>query len=109
MDEFEDFLWRLSRQLMNMVGPQAAYRAEPYVELSEGDGGVLLTAETPGVKAGDLRVRVSADRIRLSVVENGFTVYSGVYETGKIKPGEAVIQYRNGVLEVRVPYAKTLF
>ena len=58
MDEFEDFLWRLSRQLLSMAGPQAANAAEPYAELTESDGGVKLTAEMPGVRPGDLRVRV---------------------------------------------------
>jgi HSP20 family molecular chaperone IbpA len=109
MDDFEDFLWRLSRQLLNMVGPQAVYRAEPYVELTESEGGVKLTAETPGVRPEDLRIRVSDDQIRLNILENGYTVYSGVYETGRLKPREADIHYRNGVLEVTVPHRKTFF
>jgi HSP20 family molecular chaperone IbpA len=109
VDDFDDFIWRLGRQLMSMVGAQAAYVDEPYVEFSESDDGVMLTAETPGVRPEDLRVRVSDNQIRLTVMENGSIAYSGVYKTGKLKPGEAKIQYRNGVLDVKVPRRKTLF
>ncbi|MBD3387759.1 MAG: hypothetical protein GF416_01810 [Candidatus Altiarchaeales archaeon] len=109
MDEIEDFLWRLSRQLFNMVGGQMMQSPEPYVEVSEHDEGVVLAAEAPGVRPEDLRVRVSDHGIRISIVENGIITYSRTYETGKISQDDAEITCKNGVLEVKVPYKRTFF
>ena len=94
---------------MNMVDVQAVSNVEPYVELAEGGGGVVLTAETPGVKAEDVGVRVSDDRIRLTLKDNGVTVYHRVFRTGRLNTKAANIRYKNGVIEVKVPYRKTIF
>jgi len=79
------------------------------VLVPESGDGVHLTAEVPGVSPQDLRVRVCDDEIRVEVVENGFTVRSSVYETPRIKPGQARMMFRNGVLEVKAPHARALF
>jgi HSP20 family protein len=111
MDDFNDFLWRLSRHLASMVGAEITFGGdrEPFIEFTESDDEVLLTCEMPGVKAEDVRVRVCGDEFRVTIVENGVVTYSEDFETGRIKPAEARITYRNGVLEVRIPFKKALF
>ena len=102
----DEFLWRLSRQLANMMGAQITFSngLEPYIEFDEGDEGVVLTAEIPGIRPEDIRVRVCPDEIKLDIMQNGVMAYSEVFETDRIKPKEAKIRCRNGVLEVRIPY-----
>ena len=109
MDDFEDFLWKLSRQLFQLMAAQQAGPAEPYAEISEGEDCVRLTAELPGVAAEDLKIQVADDEIRLSVEKNGLPVYSEVFETERMSRGEARIRFKNGVLDIEVPYRKSIF
>jgi HSP20 family protein len=108
VDDVDEFIWRLSRHLANLINMQGASQ-EPYVEVVENDDSVLLTAEIPGVRAEDIRVRVHEGAIRLTIRENGFTAYSETFETGRLNPKDASVKCVNGVLEVRVPCKKALF
>ncbi|MFH0862841.1 MAG: Hsp20/alpha crystallin family protein [Candidatus Altiarchaeota archaeon] len=111
MDGFDELLWRLSRQLANIMGAQITFSngLEPYIEFDEGVDGVVLTAEIPGIRPECIRVSVCEDEIKLDIVQNGVMAYSEVFETDLIKAGEARIRCRNDVLEVRVPYADAGF
>ena len=108
MDDFEDFLWRLSRHLLTAVAQQPN-QMEPYFELSGSDDHMFLTAELPGVRPQDLRVRVCEDEVYVSVVSNGVTVYSGSFSTSRTSPKDARVQFKNGILEVRLPRLKSIF
>jgi HSP20 family molecular chaperone IbpA len=111
VEDFEEVFWRLSRQLLNMVGAQVSFSQghEPYVELTETKEGVALTAEVPGVRAQDIRVKARPDHIRLQIVEAGETVYSSIFETRPIDPEAVRISLKNGILEVNAPNRKGLF
>jgi HSP20 family molecular chaperone IbpA len=109
VDDFENFLWKLSRQLFQLIATEQTGPAEPYVEISEGDDCVRLTAELPGVSAEDLKIQVADDEIRLKVAKNGLPVYSEVFETERMMRGEARIRFKNGVLDIEVPYRKSIF
>jgi HSP20 family molecular chaperone IbpA len=109
VDEVDDFIFRLGRRLMNMAGVELSYANEPYVEFTEGDDMVQLTAELPGVKPEGVKVRVFDGAIRLTIADNGLVVYSEDFECAGIARKHANISLRNGILQVSVPRAKSIF
>jgi len=102
MEDLEYLLWRLSRQLFTMMDSQGIQK--PFVELSETDEGVHLTAELHAVLPQDLRVRVMESGICLKVHRGGDVVCSEVYETSRINPLGANMKFINGILDMTVPY-----
>jgi len=109
MDDFEDFLWRLSRQLMNMVDRGQATPQQPYFELTNTKEGIKLTAELPGAAPEDVRVSLSKDMVRVTVMGDCGPAYSSVFDRVRIDPKDARISYKNGVLEVFAPKRKAVF
>ncbi len=108
MEDLDDFLWRLGRHIMDFMSVQN-YGLEPYVEFRESEDSVSLTAELPGIRPDDIRVIVLEDGVRVSVVENGFKMYSGFFRARGLGRDQASITFRNEVLEVTVPRKRTLF
>ena len=104
MDPFEDFIWRLSRQLVKVMGEQMPQPWEPYVELTERQDHVHLAVETPGIKPSDIKVSVSGHQIRLTIRQDGVPAYQQGFRTRPLRADEADILYKNGVIEVKVPY-----
>jgi HSP20 family molecular chaperone IbpA len=103
-DEFDDFerlLFKLARHLLASTGSMTLNMSgsEPYFEYSETDDKVVLTTELPGVRPEDIIININADSIEVRVDSIGYT---SVHATPRIKPKEADILYRNGVLEVKV-------
>jgi HSP20 family molecular chaperone IbpA len=94
-----------------MLGAQITYSngMEPYVEFDETEEGIVLTAEIPGVRPDNVKVRVCDDEVRVEIMENGMVAYSEVFESDRIDPKQAKIQFRNGILVVRAPYMNAVF
>lgn len=103
MDALEDFLFRLSRQLVRVMGENLPQPWEPYVELTSKGDHVQLAAELPGIRPQDISVRVTGEGIRLSIKQDGMTVYSRAFDAGRLRHQDADIAYKNGVLQVNIP------
>ncbi|MFH1402923.1 MAG: Hsp20/alpha crystallin family protein [Candidatus Altiarchaeota archaeon] len=104
MDDIEDILFRIARQLLASTGSMTIARGEgePYSEYGETEDNVVLTIELPGANPADIRVFISRNSIEVRVEEMG---YETMHSTPPIKPREAEIRCRNGVLEVKTPRA----
>ncbi len=92
---------------------------EPYTDIQETDKEVILTAEMPGIKKGDIKVNTTEDSIEISAEtkreekeeKKGFLrkerSYSGYYRRytlpSKVDPEKAKATYNNGVLEIKLP------
>jgi HSP20 family molecular chaperone IbpA len=111
VDEFEEFLWRLSRHLISVAQANRPHSPadEPYAEITETGEGIRFTVELPGVRGEDLRVRVREDEICLTVLEAGRPAEFGSFDVNDVDPGRAEISYRNCVLEIVLPYKKAIF
>jgi len=110
MEDFEDFLWRLSRNLFTAASAMREQnQAEPYFEVDESDDGLLITAELPLVKPQDLRVNVSEREVTISVLSGSIVSYTESFECERTDPKDAKILFRNGILEIRLPYKKSIF
>lgn len=110
MDDFESFLWRLSKNLFAAAAAsQQQSQAEPYFEVSESDEGVMITAELPLVNPQDLRVNVTEREVTVTVEANGGESFSESFETEGIDPKDARITFKNGILQMRLPYRKSVF
>jgi len=90
---------------MGVVGLQFSSNNEPYVEVTESEGEVVLAAEFPGVESHELAIKVSPKQVKLEVQQAGTVVYHAMFQTPKVKPEESQITFRNGVLEIRTPRA----
>jgi HSP20 family molecular chaperone IbpA len=110
VDDFEDFLWRLGRNLLAAASAtREQAQAEPYFEVNETDEGVMITAELPLVQPRDLRVTVSSHDVTVSVESLGLDAYTESFETGRTDPRQAKVRFRNGILEIKLPYMKSIF
>jgi len=109
VDNFERFLWRLGRHILDNMAPELYAEPEPYVELNESDGEVVFTAELPNVQAKDLTVALTDRNITVNVSAGGEEEYSESFDTPKISPQGANITFRNGILHVKAPLRKTIF
>lgn len=95
---------------------------EPYIEMTETDKEVVLTAELPGVKKDNIKINITEDRMELGVDERGEkekeaegeyryeSRYYGMHHSYatpvKIDPDRTKASFKNGVLEIRAEKAE---
>lgn len=95
---------------------------EPFTDIMETEGSVIVTAELPGVKKENININATEEGIEISaevkteakVEEKGFyrreRSYDRYYRSyslpARVKPNEARATYKNGVLEVVLPKAE---
>jgi len=112
-------------RLIEDVLPTAAEREEilaPPVDIYETDSELVVKAELPGVKREDIDVTIKENSIHIKAerkeekeekTENVHRVerFYGRIERiiplpAEVKPEEAQAEYRDGVLEIRIPKVK---
>jgi len=102
-------------RLLEDVMPTATEREEilaPPVDVYETDSEVVLKAELPGVKKEDIEVTIKENSVHLKAErkeekeEKTENVHRIVPLPAEVKPEEAKAEYRDGVLEIRIPKVK---
>ncbi|MFQ6136824.1 MAG: Hsp20/alpha crystallin family protein [Candidatus Hydrothermarchaeales archaeon] len=92
---------------------------EPYTDIQETDKEIIITAEIPGVEKEEIDINATEDRIEISAEskreveekEGGYLrrerSYGRYYRSyalpASVTPENAKANYKNGVLEVRLP------
>jgi len=87
-------------------GPQVKEEREPLVDIIETDGEVHIVAELPGVEKNDIKLHGTGDTLTISVDTAQRKYYKEVMLPTGVKVKEAKTQYKNGVLEVKLPKIK---
>ncbi len=85
------------------LGPQVREEREPLVDVIETDGEVHVVAELPGVEKKDIKLHGTEDSLTISVDTPQRKYYKEIQLPAKVKVKEAKTEYKNGVLEVKLP------
>ncbi|MEM0254213.1 MAG: archaeal heat shock protein Hsp20 [Candidatus Bathyarchaeia archaeon] len=84
-------------------GPQVKEEREPLVDIVETDKEIQIVAELPGVEKEDIKVYGTEDTLTISVDTPQRKYYKEVQLPAKVNVKEAKTQYKNGVLEIKLP------
>ncbi|MDW8040842.1 MAG: archaeal heat shock protein Hsp20 [Nitrososphaerota archaeon] len=87
-------------------GPTVKEEREPLVDIVETDNEVQVVAELPGVEKEDIKLHGTEDTLTISVDTPQRKYYKEIKLPAKVKVKEAKTQYKNGVLEVKLPKMK---
>jgi HSP20 family protein len=87
-------------------GPTVKEEREPLVDIVETDNEVHVVAELPGVEKEDIKLHGTEDTLTISVDTPQRKYYKEVTLPAKVNVKEAKTQYKNGVLEVKLPKIK---
>ncbi|MGB9741516.1 MAG: archaeal heat shock protein Hsp20 [Candidatus Bathyarchaeia archaeon] len=88
------------------LGPQVKEEREPLVDIIETDGEIHVVAELPGVEKKDIKLHGTEDTLSISVDTPQRKYFKEVTLPAKVKVKEAKTEYKNGVLEVKLPKVK---
>jgi HSP20 family protein len=88
------------------LGPQVKEEREPLVDIIETDGEIHVVAELPGVEKKDIKLHGTEDTLSISVDIPQRKYFKEVTLPAKVKVKEAKTEYKNGVLEVKLPKVK---
>lgn len=84
-------------------GPQVKEEREPLVDIAESDNEVQVVAELPGVEKEDIKVYGTEDTLTISVDTPQRKYYKEITLPAKVDVKKAKTQYKNGVLEIKLP------
>ena len=87
-------------------GPQVREEREPLVDVIETDGEVHVVAELPGVEKKDIKLHGTEDLLTISVDTPQRKYYKEIQLPTKVNVKKAKTEYKNGVLEVKLPKTK---
>jgi len=88
------------------MGPLVKEEREPLVDVIETDGEVHVVAELPGVEKKDIKLHGTEDLLTISVETPQRKYYKEVQMPAKVDVKKAKTEYKNGVLEVKLPKTK---
>jgi HSP20 family protein len=88
------------------MGPLVKEEREPLVDVIETDGEVHVVAELPGVEKKDIKLHGTEDLLTISVDTSQRKYYKEVQMPAKVDVKRAKTEYKNGVLEVKLPKTK---
>ena len=88
------------------AGPQVKEEREPLVDIIETNGEVHIVVELPGVDKNDIKLQGTEDTVSISVDIPQRKYFKEVKLPAKVKIKEAKTQYKNGVLEIKLPKIK---
>jgi HSP20 family protein len=88
------------------MGPLVKEEREPLVDVIETDGEVHVVAELPGVEKKDIKLHGTEDLLTISVDTPQRKYYKEVQMPAKVDVKRAKTEYKNGVLEVKLPKTK---
>jgi HSP20 family protein len=87
-------------------GPKVKEEREPLVDVVETDGEVHVVAELPGVEKDEIKLHGTEDTLTISVDTPQRKYHKEITLPAKVNVKEAKTQYKNGVLEVKLPKIK---
>jgi len=87
-------------------GPKVQEEREPLVDIIETNGEIHVVVELPGVEKKDIKLHGTEDMLTISVDIPQRKYFKEVALPVKVNPKEAKTEYKNGVLEVRLPKVK---
>ncbi|MEM3551047.1 MAG: archaeal heat shock protein Hsp20 [Candidatus Bathyarchaeia archaeon] len=87
-------------------GPKVKEEREPLVDVVETDGEVHVVAELPGVEKDEIKLHGTEDTLTISVDTPQRKYHKEITLPAKVHVKEAKTQYKNGVLEVKLPKIK---
>ena len=87
-------------------GPKVKEEREPLVDIVETDGEIHVVAELPGVEKEDIKLHGTEDTLTISVDTPQRKYHKEITLPAKVNVKEAKTQYKNGVLEVKLPKTK---
>lgn len=85
------------------LGPQVKEEREPLVDIFETNGEIHIVAELPGVDKKDIKLHGTEDTLTISVDVPQRKYYKEIELPAKVKIKDAKTEYKNGVLEVKLP------
>ncbi|MEM3769959.1 MAG: archaeal heat shock protein Hsp20 [Candidatus Bathyarchaeia archaeon] len=88
------------------LGPKVKEEREPLVDIVETDNEIHVVAELPGVEKEDVKLHGTEDTLTISVDTPQRKYYKELTLPAKVNVKEAKTQYKNGVLEVKLPKIK---
>ena len=88
------------------LGPRVKEEREPLVDIIEADGEVHIVVELPGVEKSDIKLHGTEDALTISVDTPQRKYYKEITLPAKVNAKEAKTEYKNGVLEVKLPKIK---
>ena len=86
--------------------PQVREEREPLVDIIETDGEVHIVAELPGVEKKEIKLHGTGNTLTISVDTAQRKYYKEVTLPREVSVKEAKTQYKNGVLEIKLPKIK---
>ncbi len=87
-------------------GPKVKEEREPLVDIVETDNEIQVVAELPGVEKEEIKLHGTEDSLVISVDNPQRKYYKEISLPAKVNVKEAKTQYKNGVLEIRLPKIK---
>ena len=84
-------------------GPRVKEEREPLVDILETDGEVHIVAELPGVEKKNIKLRGTENTLTISVDTPQHKYYKEVTLPAKVNAKKAKTEYKNGVLEIKLP------
>jgi len=88
------------------LGPQVKEEREPLVDIIETNGEVHIVVELPGVEKNDIKLQGTEDKLTISVDTPQRKYYKEIPLPAKVNVKESKTQYKNGVLEIKIPKIK---
>jgi HSP20 family protein len=84
-------------------GPKIKEEREPLVDIMDTKEEVIIVAETPGIEKEEINLRGTEKELEIKAGEK---FYKKLRLPVEVIPGQAKANYKNGVLEVRIPRLK---
>jgi HSP20 family protein len=87
------------------IGPVVRDAREPLVDVIDGDDGIAVIAELPGVEKKDIDLEIDGESLIISANTPNKKYYKEVRLPGEVKDDASNASYNNGILEVRLKRA----
>lgn len=104
MEDLGFFLWRVSKQMMDIIEAQTLKPNRPYVEVMDREESLLVTAEMSEVEPDDIRVDVSENAVSIRILTGSVTTYKKKIPSIRLDKDNPLISYKNQILKVDVPH-----
>jgi HSP20 family protein len=87
----------------SLEGPKVKEEREPLVDIIETNGEIHVVVELPGVDKEDIKLRGTETTLTISVDVPQRKYYKEIKLPARVNVRDAKTEYKNGVLEVKLP------
>lgn len=87
----------------SLEGPKVKEEREPLVDIIETNGEIHVVVELPGVDKEDIKLRGTETTLTISVDVPQRKYYKAIKLPARVNVRDAKTEYKNGVLEVKLP------